>query len=95
MIAYGLYRTPVQYNKHYLCNVSNTPSSDSYDPSLMFVLLHPRVRQKASESVARNLKCVVDSLPSFHPVFVDFDFFCLAEAEIFLFRLPKTVGGEK
>ena len=28
-IAYTMYRTPVQYSIHYLCNVNNTPSSDS------------------------------------------------------------------
>ena len=28
-IAYRMYRTPVQYSIHYLCNVNNTPSSDS------------------------------------------------------------------
>ena len=29
-IAYRMYRTPVQYSIHYLCNVNNTPSSDSW-----------------------------------------------------------------
>jgi len=29
-IAYRMYRTPVRYSIHYLCNVSNTPSSDSW-----------------------------------------------------------------
>jgi len=28
-IAYRMYRTPVQYSTYYLCNVNNTPSSDS------------------------------------------------------------------
>ena len=28
-IAYGMYGTLVQYSIQYLCNVSNTPSSDS------------------------------------------------------------------
>ena len=30
MIAYRVYRTRVQYNKHYLGNVNNTPSSVGY-----------------------------------------------------------------
>jgi len=28
-IAYRMYQTPVQYSIHYLCNVNNTPTSDS------------------------------------------------------------------
>jgi hypothetical protein len=29
-IAYRMYPTPVRYSIHYLCNVNNTPSSDSW-----------------------------------------------------------------
>jgi len=28
-IAYRMYRIPVRYSIHYICNVNNTPTSDS------------------------------------------------------------------
>jgi hypothetical protein len=37
-IACRMYRAPVQYREHYLCNINNTPSSTTSDWSLRYVM---------------------------------------------------------
>jgi len=57
-------------------------------PLTLIVLKENRVVENRQEIHGYTKSC-------FHPVLADFDLFCLAEAEISLIRLLKTVGGGK
>ena len=58
-IAYRMYRTPVRYSMHYLCNVNNTPSSDSWCCfSLTFSVIGCLQKSEKSEIFVIHRSCI-------------------------------------
>jgi len=72
-IAYTMYRTPVQYSIHYLCNVNNTPSSDSWC-CFSLTVFHRKSLIESNDSSWQEPFAAIKSSPSFPNLLPTFGF---------------------